>query len=171
MSFSDEVLKAAARLHVSPEAVQTYLDAGRGKRAPGVERYLHTTIKPVGSACNLDCDYCYYLSKEDLFQQKLRRIPDEVLQRFVVEYIAAQDAPEIAFTWHGGEPTLMGLEFFRRVVALQKRHTPSGRRISNDLQTNGTLLDVDHGTYPFVTGSSCVISGIGTGTGVPWKAR
>jgi len=141
MEYSDEILRAAARLHIRPEAVQTYLDAGKGVRAPGVERTMHTTIKPVGSACNLDCTYCYYLSKEELLEQKTRRIKDDVLERFIVDYIAAQDAPEIPFTWHGGEPTLMGLDFFRRVVDLQRRHTPLGRRVSNDLQTNGTLLD------------------------------
>ncbi|MET0793170.1 MAG: radical SAM protein, partial [Polyangiaceae bacterium] len=119
------------------------MDAGKGERASGVERSLHATIKPVGSACNLDCTYCYYLSKEELLSQKSRRIKDDALERFIVDYIASQDAEEIAFTWHGGEPTLMGLPFFERVVELQRRHLPKGRRISNDLQTNGTLLDED----------------------------
>ena len=143
MSHSQPILDAAKRLNISPEAVQTYLDAGSGERASGVERSLHATIKPVGSACNLDCTYCYYLSKEDLLSQKSRRIKDDALERFIVDYIQSQDAEEIAFTWHGGEPTLMGLPFFRRVVELQKKHLPKGRRISNDLQTNGTLLDED----------------------------
>jgi uncharacterized protein len=140
-TYSDEVLLAAARLHIRPEAVQTYLDAGRGKRADGVERTLHATVKPVGSTCNLDCTYCYYLSKEELLEQKARRIQDDVLEQFIADYIDAQDTEEIHFTWHGGEPTLMGLRFFRKVVELQAKHTPPGRRISNDLQTNGTLLD------------------------------
>jgi uncharacterized protein len=139
--YSDEVRSAAARLNVSAEAVQTYLDAGAGKRADGVERAVHATVKPAGSACNLDCTYCYYLSKEDLLAQKSRRMDDEVLERFIVDYIRAQDTPEIPFTWHGGEPTLMGLDFFRRVVELQRKHLPPGRAVSNDLQTNGTLLD------------------------------
>ncbi|HEX3855099.1 MAG TPA: radical SAM protein [Polyangiaceae bacterium] len=141
MSYSEPILEASKKLNISPEAVQTYLDAGRGERAEGVERSLHTTIKPVGSACNLDCTYCYYLSKEQLLSQKSRRIQDDVLERFIVDYIESQDAQEIAFTWHGGEPTLMGLAFFRRVVELQAKHLPAGRRVSNDLQTNGTLLD------------------------------
>jgi len=142
MSHSTEIMAAAERLGISPEAVQTYLDAGKGQRAEGVERSLHTTIKPIGSACNLDCTYCYYLSKEKLLDHdSSRRMSDEHLERFIVEYIAAQDAPQIEFTWHGGEPTLLGLKFFRKVVELQKRHTPPGRTISNDLQTNGTLLD------------------------------
>ena len=141
MTYAESTLDAAKRLNISAEAVQTYLDAGRGERAAGVERSLHTTIKPVGSACNLDCAYCYYLSKEELLSQKSRRIKDDVLERFIVDYIASQDAVEIAFTWHGGEPTLMGLPFFRRVVELQRKHLPPGRSVSNDLQTNGTLLD------------------------------
>lgn len=141
MNYTEEVVAAAARLNIRPEAVQTYLDAGRGVRAEGVERSFHTTIKPIGALCNLDCTYCYYLSKEELLEQKTRRIADEVLERFIVDYIAAQDAEEIVFTWHGGEPTLLGLEFFERVVELQARHLPNGRRLSNDLQTNGTLLD------------------------------
>jgi uncharacterized protein len=143
MSYAEPIQDAAKRLKISPEAVQTYLDAGKGERAAGVERSLHATIKPVGSACNLDCTYCYYLSKEELLNQKSRRIKDDALERFIVDYIASQDAEEIAFTWHGGEPTLMGLPFFRRVVELQRKHLPPGRRISNDLQTNGTLLDDD----------------------------
>jgi uncharacterized protein len=81
------------------------------------------------------------LSKEELLDQKTRRVTDAVLERFTVDYVAAQDAEEIVFTWHGGEPTLMGLPFFERVVELQRKHLPAGRRVSNDLQTNGTLLD------------------------------
>ncbi len=141
MQHSEEVLRAAARLNVRPEAVQRWLDAGQGTRHPGVERVMHMTVKPVGAACNLDCTYCYYLSKEELLEQKTKRIQDEVLERFVADYIEGQDAPEIPFTWHGGEATLMGLPFFRRVVELQKKHCPPGRTIANDLQTNGTLLD------------------------------
>jgi len=141
MSYSPEIIEQAKRLNISPEALQTYLDAGKGKRADGVVRSMHTTIKAVGSACNLDCSYCYYLSKEGLLQQNNRRMQADLLERFIIEYIDAQDAEEIVFTWHGGEPTLLGLDFFRQVVELQKKHTPAGRSISNDLQTNGTLLD------------------------------
>jgi len=140
MTELDAVFAAAKSLNISPEAVQTYLAAGRAERAEGVERSFHATVKPVGSACNLDCSYCYYLSKEELLEQKSRRMKDEALERFIVEYIRGQDTLEIPFTWHGGEPTLMGLPFFRRVVELQRKHTPPGRRCANDLQTNGTLL-------------------------------
>ena len=147
-SDGGDVAAAAARLGISAEAVQTYLDAGTGKLATGVERSLHTTIKPIGSVCNLDCNYCYYLSKDELLDHKgSRHISDEHLERFVVEYIAAQDVPEIVFTWHGGEPTLLGVRFFRKVVELQGKHCPAGRRIANDLQTNGTLLNDEWGAF------------------------
>src|SRR6478735_3368094 len=149
MSHTEPILNAAKRLRISPEAVQTYLDAGR------VERALHDAIKPVGSGCNLDCTYCYYLSKEELLSQKSRRIKDEALERFIVDYIQSQDAEEIAFTWHGGEPTLMGLPFFRRVVELQQKHLPAGRRISNDLQTNGTLLNEEW--YQFLADNAFLV--------------
>lgn len=147
MTHSNHIVQEAKRLNISPEALQTYLDAGAGKPAPGVSRYLHTTIKPIGSACNLDCSYCYYLSKDGLLKQNNRRIDQTLLETFIKDYIDSQDVEEIAFTWHGGEPTLLGVEFFRKVVELQKRHTPAGRRISNDLQTNGTLLDDEWGAF------------------------
>ena len=107
-------------------------------------RRFHVMAKPAGSACNLDCTYCFYLSK-----QRLEGGPggghmhDDVLERFVADYIASVTADEVVFSWQGGEPTLMGLEFFRKVVALQKKHAKPGQRIENDLQTNGTLLDED----------------------------
>ena len=99
MSHSPEIIEAAARLHVRPEAVQTYLNAGVGKLAPGVERSFHTTIKPIGSACNLDCTYCYYLSKEKLLDHdSSRRLEEATLERFIVEYINGQDTLEVTFT-------------------------------------------------------------------------
>jgi uncharacterized protein len=138
---SEEALTTAAKYGIRPEAVQKYLDAGRGVRGEGVVRSMHATVKPIGALCNLDCNYCYYLSKEELLNQKTRRMDDAVLERFVAEYIATQDGDDVQFTWHGGEPTLLGLDFFRRVVELQRKHLPAGKTISNDLQTNGTLLD------------------------------
>ncbi len=141
MEFGDEIVIQARRLGISAEALQTYLDAGTGKRAPGVVRSLHAMAKPIGSACNLDCTYCYYLSKEQLLGQDKRRMSDEVLEAYVAGYIESQDAEEIAFTWHGGEPTLLGVAFFEKVVRFQEKYRPAGRRITNDIQTNGTLLD------------------------------
>jgi len=141
MRYSDDICLQAARLNIGPEALQTYLDAGKGKRAPGVVRYLHATIKPIGAACNLDCTYCYYLSKESLLNQKKGPIGMGLLEKFIADYIGSQDVEEIVFTWHGGEPTMLGIDFFRAVLELQKKYTPAGRRVSNDIQTNGTLID------------------------------
>jgi len=102
---------------------------------------FHVMTKPVGPVCNLDCRYCFYLEKRDLYPGNRRwRMSDEVLESYVRQYIEAQDAPEVHFAWQGGEPTLMGLPFFRKVVELQRRHA-GGKTIHNALQTNGTLLD------------------------------
>ncbi len=97
--------------------------------------------KPIGPICNLDCKYCFYLEKEKLYPDKSNwRMPDNVLERYIQQYIAAQDIPEITFAWQGGEPTLMGLDFFQRVVGYQQKYA-DGKTIKNSLQTNGTLLD------------------------------
>lgn len=105
---------------------------------------LHVMSKPIGPICNLDCEYCYYLHKEDLYGRGERwRMPESTLETYIRQYIDAQPAgtPEITFAWQGGEPTLLGLEFFRRVVEIQQQHTPPKSRIVNTLQTNGVLLN------------------------------
>lgn len=108
---------------------------------PAEEQGLHLMAKPVGPICNLDCDYCFYLEKEDMYPQREKfRMSDETLRAYVQRYIAAQPTPEVEFTWQGGEPTLMGLEFFQRAVSYQ-REFAAGKTIRNSLQTNGTLLD------------------------------
>ena len=100
--------------------------------------------KPAGSACNLDCAYCFYLSKRVLpGGPGSGHMPDEVLERFVKDYIDSVTSDEVVFSWQGGEPTLLGLGLFEKVVALQQKHAKPGQRIENDLQTNGTLLDDD----------------------------
>jgi uncharacterized protein len=103
--------------------------------------------KPVGPICNLDCTYCFYLEKEKLFgrTEQFRMAPD-VLERYIHDFIRSQDGPEINFAWQGGEPTLLGVDFFRDVVALQHKHS-DGRPISNAIQTNGTLLDDAWGEF------------------------
>nr|WP_237487052.1 anaerobic sulfatase maturase [Vibrio hippocampi] len=105
---------------------------------------LHIMAKPIGAACNIDCNYCYYLSKQDLLEYKKGCSPmmDEVaLEHYIKSYIEAQNTPEIIFSWQGGEPTMLGLSYFEKVVQLQQQYCPDGVLISNDLQTNGTLLD------------------------------
>ncbi len=112
--------------------------------AARANRRFHVMAKPAGSACNLDCAYCFYLSKRVLpGGPGSGHMPDEVLERFVKDYIDSVTSDEVVFSWQGGEPTLLGLEFFEKVVALQKKHARAGQRIENDLQTNGTLLDDD----------------------------
>src|SRR6266496_1462994 len=140
VEHTDQIVAQAKQLHITPEALHTYLQAGEGKRAPGVNRSMHATIKPGGATCNLECTYCYYLGKQQLLGHGTKRMDDALLEAFIADYIQSQDAEEIAFTWHGGEPTLLGLDFFKKVVSLQAKHTPPCRRVSNDLQTNGTLL-------------------------------
>ncbi len=100
-------------------------------------------IKPIGPKCNLNCRYCYYLEKEQLYAQTRRfRMSDEVLEIFIRDYIKAhREASEVTFLWQGGEPTLLGRSFFRKALAFQRRHCPPGLKISNALQTNGTLLN------------------------------
>jgi len=103
---------------------------------------MHVMVKPTGPICNIDCTYCYYLHKEKLLSTDSRwRISEEVLEGFIRQYIEGQNYKEIVFSWQGGEPTLLGLDFFRKVVELEKRHCPPHVRCENDLQTNGTLLD------------------------------
>ena len=98
--------------------------------------------KPTGALCNLDCRYCYYLDKRRLYPERESfRMPDDLLETYVLQHIEASPGELVTFAWHGGEPTILGLDYFRRIVALQKRHRPPGRRIVNNLQTNGTLLD------------------------------
>lgn len=101
---------------------------------------IHVVAKPIGPACNLRCEYCFYLEKEALFHAGgPHRMPDKVLGAFIAKYIASQPTPVVEFVWQGGEPTLLGIDFFRRVVELQKPFAKD-KRIANSLQTNGTLL-------------------------------
>ena len=103
-------------------------------------RPLYVMLKPVGAACNLACNYCYYLEKSNLYKhQPKRQMSEELLERFVKDYIEAQTMNEVVFTWHGGEPTLRPLSFYEKAVELQKKYA-GGRIIHNSLQTNGTLL-------------------------------
>jgi uncharacterized protein len=105
-------------------------------------RRMHVMVKPTGALCNLDCTYCYYLSKRELLgQAESRRISAGVLEKFIGQYFESQNHKEVVFSWQGGEPTLLGLDFFRKVVELEKKYCPSHVRWENDLQTNGTLLD------------------------------
>ena len=104
---------------------------------------FHIMTKPRGAICNLDCKYCYFLSKEMMYPGSRFRMADELLETFTRQYIEAQQMPEVTFAWQGGEPTLMGLDFFQRAIHYQQKHAKPGMKIHNALQTNGTLLDED----------------------------
>jgi uncharacterized protein len=102
---------------------------------------IHIVAKPIGPRCNLDCEYCFYLEKQALFPKgEDYAMSDEVLQAYIIKYISMQPTPVVEFVWQGGEPTLLGLDFYKRVVELQRPFTGK-KEITNSLQTNGILLD------------------------------
>ena len=101
---------------------------------------LYVMLKPAGAHCNLACKYCYYLEKSHLYQNTPRHLmTDEMLEQFTREYIEAQTMPQVLFTWHGGEPLMRSIDFYRKALALQKKYA-HGKQIDNVIQTNGTLL-------------------------------
>jgi uncharacterized protein len=97
--------------------------------------------KPAGPRCNLRCGYCYYLAKESLFPAGPQRMTAELMERYIRGRLEASPGPVTHFEWHGGEPTLMGVDFFAEVVRVQRALRPPGRKITNGLQTNGVLID------------------------------
>ena len=108
----------------------------------GLPPRFHVLAKPVGAACNLDCRYCFYLHKEDVpGGPGAGHMTEATLEAFTRQYLEGAGGPEVVFSWQGGEPTLRGLDFYRRAVELQRRYARPGQVVQNDLQTNGTLLD------------------------------
>jgi uncharacterized protein len=104
---------------------------------------FHVMAKPTGARCNLVCDYCFFLKKDRLYPGSDFRMSDETMEAYVRQTIEDQRAPEVAIAWQGGEPTLMGLDFFRRAVDAEKKHARPGLRVENSFQTNGALIDED----------------------------
>ncbi len=112
----------------------------KSKPSEALAQGIHVVAKPIGPVCNLACDYCFYLEKKALFGPgEQYRMSDEVLRAFITNYITAQPTPVVEFVWQGGEPTLLGIDFFKRVIAFQ-RPLAGAKKIRNVLQTNGTLL-------------------------------
>jgi len=111
-------------------------------------RAFHLLAKPTGAVCNLDCSYCFFLSKEMLYPGSRFRMADELLEAYVKQLIEAHaGVPEVAIAWQGGEPTLMGVDFFRRSVELAEVYLQPGQRATYTIQTNGTLLDEEWAAF------------------------
>ena len=110
-------------------------------------RAFHLLMKPTGAVCNLDCSYCFFLSKEMLYPGSRFRMADDLLELTIRQLIEAHRVPEVQLAWQGGEPTLIGLPFFRRAVALAESYRRPGMTLRYALQTNGTLLDDDWGEF------------------------
>jgi uncharacterized protein len=105
-------------------------------------REFQVFAKPIGSICNLQCRYCYYVDKQPRHAGvESLRMPDSLLEEYIVQHIEATRGDTITYSWHGGEPTLLGLDYFQRIVSLQRKHQPRNKRIFNGMQTNGILLD------------------------------
>src|SRR5271157_5809110 len=119
----------------------------RNKKPAKALTAFHVMAKPIGPICNLDCRYCFYLEKENLYGKKRDwGMPDPVLESYISQFITAQEAPAISFAWQGGEPTLLGVDFFRKVISIQKK-CANGKKIENAFQTNGVLLDDRWGEF------------------------
>ena len=111
-------------------------------------RAFHVMTKPIGPICNLDCEYCFYLDKEKLYPEtRSFRMNDAILENYVKQYIDAQEVNEVTFAWQGGEPTLMGVDFFRQAIRYQQKYRRPGMQIQNSFQTNATLLDDEWGNF------------------------
>jgi len=104
---------------------------------------FHVLAKPTGAICNLDCKYCFFLSKAELYPGSELRMTDAVLEWYIRRQVEAQQGPEVTIAWQGGEPTLAGLDFYRRSVELVEKHRRPGQTVRYTIQTNGTLLDDD----------------------------
>jgi uncharacterized protein len=113
----------------------------------GAPPAFHVMLKPAGASCNLDCRYCFYLSKHVLYPDSRSRMAETLLEDYTRQYIQAHRVPEVTFAWQGGEPSLMGVDFFKKAIELQGKYARPGMRILNAFQTNGTLLDDAWGRF------------------------
>lgn len=107
----------------------------------GIPITFHLLAKPTGARCNLECKYCFYRSKSDLYPESRFRMSNEVLETYTRQLIEIQMIGDVTFSWQGGEPTLMGLDFFKNAVEMQERYRKPGMTVNNTIQTNGVLLD------------------------------
>jgi len=122
-------------------------------------RGFQVFVKPAGAACNLACRYCYYLgSGRGGPGGGPARMPEDLLEDYIAQHIAASSDEIIRFSWHGGEPTVLGVDYFRKIVEIQRAYRPAGRTIANGMQTNGTLLDEEWGRFLAAEGFSVGLS-------------
>ncbi len=122
-------------------------------------RGFQVFAKPAGAACNLACRYCYYLGKGPSDPESApSRMSEDLLEDYIAQHIAASPDEIIRFSWHGGEPTVLGVDYFRKIVEIQRAYRPAGRTIANGMQTNGTLLDEEWGRFLAAEGFSVGLS-------------
>lgn len=138
----DRPLIPLTPIAAAPRATPETLMAPRAAEAipPHAPSAYHVLAKPTGAICNLDCQYCFFLSKEELYPGSRFRMSDQLLEEYIRQLIESHRAPEVTVAWQGGEPTLMGVDFYRRAVALEEQYATPGMTIQNTMQTNGTLL-------------------------------
>ena len=110
-------------------------------------RAFHLLAKPTGATCNLDCKYCFFLSKELLYPDSRFRMTDEVLEAYIRELLEAHQEPEVTIAWQGGEPTLMGLDFFKRSIELVRKYQKPGQTVMHNIQTNGIKVDQEFAEF------------------------
>ncbi len=107
-------------------------------------REFQIFAKPAGASCNLDCEYCYYVNKNRLYPKGHSfRMPEDILEEYIKQHMRSSPDPEVRFSWHGGEPTILGLDYFFRIVEIQQKYKSPKQRILNGIQTNGILLNED----------------------------
>jgi uncharacterized protein len=123
------------------EPVNSLLTSSRAPLA------FHLLVKPTGAVCNLDCKYCFFLSKEALYPGSRFRMADDLLETYIRQLLEAQQGPEVAIAWQGGEPTLMGLDFFRHSIELVEKYKKPGQILQHTIQTNGTKLNDEWGAF------------------------
>jgi len=122
--------------------------AGPVLTVPGAPAAFHLMAKPTGAVCNLDCEYCFFLSKEMLYPGSRFRMAEEIHDSYIRQLLQAHvGAPEVVVAWQGGEPTMMGLDFFRRSIELERKYAAPGQQILNTIQTNATLLNDEWGEF------------------------
>jgi serine-type anaerobic sulfatase-maturating enzyme len=127
--------------------------------AAAASRGFQVFVKPAGAACNLACSYCYYLVRAESGPGAgPARMPADLLEEYITQHIAASTDEIIRFSWHGGEPTILGVDYFRAAVDIQRRQCPPGRTIANGIQTNGTLVDEDWGRFLAASGFAVGLS-------------